>query len=69
MEVDLTSIQASSWGTDLIFIFMPIGYASWLGHWIQGSQLKNTEWLQGQLCLSFFGDQPNEYQELLLTLW
>ena len=73
MEGDLTLIHASGTGADLIFIFMSSGYVYWLEHWIHWSKvekhwLKNTGWLQGWLSLSFFGDRPNEYQELLGTL-
>ena len=74
MEVDLTSIHASGQGAGLIFIFMPNGYAQWLGHEMKASKVekhwfKNTGWLQGRFSISFFEDRPNKYQELLGTLW
>ena len=36
---------------------------------IQGPVFKTTGWLQGQLRLSSFDSQLNEYQELLWTGW
>ena len=40
MEVDLISSHSNGKGADLIFIFMPSGYAWRLRHWIQGSKVE-----------------------------